>query len=97
MKLFLQTVHLAADEWNNEIMLEVATELLNKPPQMEKDDIYVVEVYEHGGWWLQYAKIDSEIIVVGTANDAAVMPHKAKHLQERARGAESVYLPAIRR
>lgn len=95
-KLYIQHVHLGAKEWGNELMLQIATEILDN--ETNKDKILVVHVYEHAGWWLQYAKLDGEIIVVGTANDAAVMKGKPELFRQRyVTGADFEYLPEVRR
>lgn len=56
-------VHLGDKEWGNETMARVAAEHFAADPSLT-----VVEVYEHGGWFLQYRR-DGRI--VGTANDMA--------------------------
>ncbi len=58
------TIHLASDEYGNEIMTQAAREAFDTHPELD-----VVEVYEHGGW---YMNIDRSGRVVGSANDAAV-------------------------
>ena len=87
-------VHLADNEWGNELMGQVADELLAIHKDVEN---LVVHVYEHAGWFLQFAMLDGEKIVVGTANDAAVMSDKCGCFRRRIAGCQWKYLPAIRR
>lgn len=58
-------IHLADNEWGNEIMREVADEWFAAHPEC-----MFVWVYEHAGWSLTFHRIGE---VVGTANDAAVL------------------------
>ena len=91
-----QLVHLADNEWGNELMLKVATELLD---QHRDDPYYFVTVYEHAGWFLSYARIDGEIRIVSTANDAAVFPDVVRNWWKQVNQETSGYIhvPAIRR
>ena len=59
-------IHLADNEWGNQIMREVAEEWFRDHPECQ-----FVEVREHAGWWLGYHRENLEVI--GTANDMAVM------------------------
>lgn len=59
-------VHLADHEWGNELMEKVAMETFDAYPHL---DPIVVEVYEHGGWYLTWARHDGRVFTVGTAND----------------------------
>lgn len=59
-------VHLADDEWGNDLMEQVAREWFAQHPQCE-----FVEVHEHAGWWLGYHR---SMVIVGTANSSALLP-----------------------
>lgn len=56
-------IHLADDEWGNDVMFAVAQEFFQENPDED-----FVEVYEHGGWFLGYRRDGS---VWNTANDLA--------------------------
>ena len=63
-------IHLAGNEWGNELMRRVADQYA---AQCEKRPL-VVKVYEHAGWDLSYlygAPGIDEGTICGTANDAA--------------------------
>ena len=90
------TIHLARGEYGNELMATVAGETLRA------DLADIVTVHEHGGWWLQYARDhDGQILIVGTANDAAVQSHPQQRLRDRLnaeiRAGTPEWLPEIRR
>lgn len=91
--LEIQEVHLAADEWGNSLMREIAVELINQ----QYNDFYVVEVHEHGGWWLQFARFNGEVMCVGSANDSAQFTHPIRKFHRMIRKMPTVQLPAIRR
>ena len=94
-KVYLLYVHLADNEWGNDVMHRVATELL-RSKQYQKP--LVVEVHEHGGWWLQYTLAkNGEVMVVGTANDGALFQGEAMEFRKKAAKAEIVYAGNIRR
>jgi hypothetical protein len=68
-------IHLADDEWGNSLMQEIAeTAIANWKGPGE----LVVEVYEHAGWHLAWARIDGQITCVSSANDCAQFPKKIK-------------------
>ena len=58
-------IHLADNEWGNEIMREVADEWFAAHPEC-----MFAWVYEHAGWSLTFHRTGE---VVGTANDMAVL------------------------
>jgi hypothetical protein len=108
MKVHVITVHLANKEYGSQIMLQVAADTFakNKGLQLSADKtadgqdtekVCVVKVYEHGGWWLQYAMMpdDGRIVVVGTANDVACFPPEIQQLRDNLKRAEFVYEPEI--
>jgi len=87
-------VCLAADEWGNEVMQEVAAELL---AQWQKERNLIVVVYEHAGWYLAFARPpkdakDKRPICVDTANDAAVLSRDAQFFWGQVRGLPEVCL-----
>lgn len=67
-------VHLADNEWSNTIMREVAQEWFKAHP-----DCQFVEVREHAGWWLGFARTPFPgsvgIECIGSANDMAQFRH----------------------
>lgn len=90
-----QSIHLAHGEWGNEKMQQVAREALASNPEL-----FLVTVNEHAGWFLEFARHPDnpeDLITVGTANDYARFDGIALDLQTRARCADWVFLPAIRR
>jgi hypothetical protein len=58
-------IHLADDEWGNEMMFAVAQEYFTRNPDED-----FVEVYEHGGWFLGFRRDGS---CWTTANDLAIL------------------------
>ncbi len=58
-------IHLADDEWGNEIMSAVAQEYFRANPDED-----FVEVYEHAGWFLGFRRDGS---CWNTANDMAIL------------------------
>ena len=73
MKCYRVWIHLAHDEWNNDVMQRVAEEYA--AANADKRPL-IVKVYEHGGWWLSYlfgAKDIPDGTICGTANDAATL------------------------
>jgi hypothetical protein len=58
-------IHLADDEWGNDVMFAIAQEFFQENPDEE-----FVEVYEHAGWFLGYRRDGS---VWNTANDMATL------------------------
>ena len=93
-EVYIQTVFLGDKEWGNEKMIGVANSMFN----VYRDTPYlVVEVHEHGGWWLQYARINGVTTVVGSANDMACYPDHVKNYHAEIRGMRTTMLPTIRR
>jgi len=65
-------VYLGDREYGNQLMEQVATELLTENANLEN---LVVHVNEHGGWWLEWARgPEGEPVLVGTANGLASWP-----------------------
>lgn len=89
------TVHLAGNEWGNATMLRLATEALTS--RKRPAGIEVVTVFEHGGWWLEYALVNGAVCVVNSANGGArFSPDVEKWHAERA-GRKWESLGTIRR
>jgi hypothetical protein len=63
-----QTIHLAEDEWGNTLMQEIAESAI---AEWRGPGELVVEVYEHAGWFLTFARINGRIACVSSANDCA--------------------------
>ena len=102
MKIHRINVHLADDEFGNALMEQIARALIDANP----DKNLLVTVYEHAGWFLQYVKHPRDLtrlLIVGTANDMAVLSLEAEQYIHRLRQAEAeqdldlVILPEIRR
>ena len=62
------SVYMANHEWGNELMRQLAQETFKEFPNAD-----VVEVVEHGGWWLMFRR---DMAVVGSANDCACYPRE---------------------
>lgn len=62
------TESLGSNEWGNELMWQVANERFAADPTLD-----VVEVHEHGGWYLSYNR---DGLIVDTANDTCRMSSK---------------------
>lgn len=80
----LEYVYLASDEWGNEIMQQVADETLDKM----NHPLACVCVYEHAGWYLEYARVDGRTVCIGTANDMAKLSEPALRYHALIRGLE---------
>jgi GH15 family glucan-1,4-alpha-glucosidase len=63
-------IHCADNEWGNEVMLQLAKERFAADPTLD-----IVEVYEHGGWFLAWNR---DLVCVGTANDMARLSPEAR-------------------
>ena len=73
MTAYRTYVHLAANEWGNELMRRIADQYAG---QTDKRPL-IVSAHEHGGWHLSYlygAPGIADGTVCGTANDAASLP-----------------------
>ena len=70
--LKLLHVIMADDEWGNRLMDEIARDLFATRPDAEE-----VEIQEHAGWFLRYARINGEIHTIGSANGSAIYPRIA--------------------
>jgi hypothetical protein len=60
-------IHLAINEWGNEVMRKIAMEYFENNPVLQ-----FVEIYEHAGWYLGFRRDGS---IWSTANDMAVLDH----------------------
>jgi hypothetical protein len=70
-------IQLAANEWGNETMSRVANEYF-----ASHADIDVIEISEHGGWYLTYLRDGT---IVGTANDIARLSDTARQWIDKAK------------
>lgn len=87
-KIRILPLHLARGEYGSELMRAVAREAL------DNGEAEVVHVHEHGGWWLQFAAGPTGApLIVGTANDAAVLSLESRLLLEALNRRELVWLP----
>ncbi len=84
-------INMTDTEYGNELMQAVAQEYFDSHPNVAD---LVVEVHEHGGWWLSFLR---DMTIVGTANDCAVLSEKAKTFIRDHRAARPEWLPSIRR
>jgi len=80
----LEYVYLASDEWGNEIMQQVADETLDNM----NHPLACVCVYEHAGWYLEYARFNGRTIIIGSANDQATFTEPANRFHALIRGLE---------
>lgn len=94
MKVYHRIIKLAKDEWGSPLMEQVAAAELDRRPE---SDVYVVEVWEHAGWHLAYAKLHGKVVCVASANGSAVFSPEVREFHRQIREAEWVYLPAIDR
>jgi hypothetical protein len=90
-----QWIHMASDEWGCNLMDAVADEAFGKY-EGDKSKL-LVEVHEHGGWYLAYAWIDGRVRVVSSANDAACFPKEVSEFWRMYNKASRTMLPTIRR
>lgn len=90
-KVIRQRVYLGAKEYGTDKMREVAAEIFAAHPDTE---YMIVEVHEHGGWWLHFIRSG---VTVGTANDAASLSKEAYAFGDTVKGFGTEYLPDIRR
>jgi hypothetical protein len=85
-------IHLASNEWGNVFMGKVAE------AAFKELGVDLVTVYEHAGWYLEYAKRpDGTLMVVGTANDMAGFPREVEEWGAKLAGHIWETLPEIRR
>lgn len=99
MKRYHLSVHMARNEWSKDRQGRLMEELAFHYTEINKDKIgpdddILVEVWEHGGWWVAYNKAG---LCVGSANDAAHWSDEVRQWWDRYRGAEQVYLGTVRR
>lgn len=93
-EVYILPVKMGDKEWGIANMIKIADEQLN----LHRDTPYlVVEVIEHAGWWLQFAKINSRTTIVGSANDAADYPDVVIQFHREIRELNTVMLPTITR
>lgn len=92
----IQYVHLASNEWSQNqiggkpIMEVIAKEILDKNKhRITEEETIAVHVCEHAGWSLVYT-LDSkgELMIVGSANDAAHWAGEKKEWRWRAHYAD---------
>jgi hypothetical protein len=74
-------VYLGPKEWENELMCQVAREAFAADLSLD-----VVQVNEHGGWFLTYLR---DCTIVGTANDQAHLDVKATEFLNSVYGYDS--------
>lgn len=79
---------------SNTPMKEIAREAFAMYAHVEN---LVVSVREHAGWYLSWAMVDGEMVVVETANDSARMSAAARKFYARVANMELNYLPAVDR
>jgi len=94
VKVTTLLIHMADDEWGNELMYKLAEDAIRAHPECE---CLVVKVYEHAGWFLQFAMLNGELKVVGTANDGAVFSDEVRAFHRLCRDLTFEELPYIRR
>lgn len=71
-------VYMAPNEWSSRVsMRDIAIEQLDALPA-DYQTWSTCVVHEHGGWWLMYARVDSDVVCVGSANDQAVYPEHVR-------------------
>lgn len=93
-EVYIQPVRMGAKEWGSNVMIGIANELFT----LHRDTPYlVVEVWEHGGWWLQFARLNGITTVVGTANDGAVFTDNVSQFHREIRSMKTVMLPLLTR
>lgn len=95
MKVHTLYVRMADNEWGTTHPMEkIAAEQFRLNRHVEN---LVVNVQEHAGWYLQYAIVDGRQVIVGTANDAAVVTPERKRFWDSVKGAEHTMLRQINR
>jgi len=73
MTAYRAYIHLANNEWGNEVMRQIADQYAGQHAERP----LIVFVYEHAGWHLSYlygAPGIADGTICGTANDAACLP-----------------------
>jgi hypothetical protein len=89
-------IYLADDEWGNKLMTQLADEALADPRYAACQPL-VVAVYEHGGWWLEFALLDGSTTEVASANDLAVFHGAAQAFREQYCNGSVTMVGGIRR
>jgi hypothetical protein len=74
-------IYLGPKEYENELMCQVAREAFDNDPSLD-----VVQVNEHGGWYLTYLRDGT---IIGTANDQARLHDKAMQFLRKIYGYDS--------
>jgi hypothetical protein len=102
-KVYQAWIHMADDEWGNELMREIAKEYFANPvynngtPVEADKRPLVVRVHEHAGWSLSFAMIDGEMRCVSSANDAAEFGDKVNAFRKAVYHAKWENVADIRR
>ncbi len=98
MTVYRVWIWMASNEYsgheNGGIMERIAREaLMRHRDKITPTSSVIVEVQEHGGWWLHYTVNPDtltpadKLVIVGTANDCANLSAEAKRWGERWKGA----------
>jgi hypothetical protein len=96
-KVYVLYVFLASNEWGNDTMHKVASEILNDPQYADKKP-FIVMIHEHAGWYLGFTMIGGEVTSVYSANDAAVYHGAKKDFRDKAFNAKWKQVgPEVRR
>ena len=106
MTVYRIWLNMASDEWagheGGRIMERLAREQLDlHPDKFTPESIVIVEVYEHGGWWLHYTlhpdNPTGPLLIVGTANDSGKLSPVVERIGQRFRGARTEWLDRVNR
>jgi len=84
MSFPMEYVYLADNEWGSDFMIKVAEDTLDRM----NHPLAAVCVYEHAGWYLEYARVDGRTVCIGTANDMAKLSEPALRYHALIRGLE---------
>lgn len=90
MQVYRAYIHLAGNEWGEDLMEAVAAEYFATHQQ----DPLVVVVVERGGWFVAYLR---DLTIVANANPDAVLSEAAARFYAETDGAEVVRLETVRR
>jgi hypothetical protein len=72
MKIKFVHVRMGDDQYGNELMDKLAQKALAE--HSEPGAMVIVNVQEHGGWFLDFAMINGKLCTVDSANDQAYKP-----------------------
>jgi hypothetical protein len=89
-------IRLADDEWGNELMTQLAAESLADPHYGTYQPL-VVSVFEHAGWWLEFALLEDRTTAVASANDLAMFREAAGRFRDQFHNASVTLVGNIRR